>query len=163
MVDPLEYRKVVGGFATGVTIVTAVHDDEPYGMTANSLTSVSLEPVLLLVCFIRGSRTGIAVKETGWFGVNILEAGQVELSNRFARTTSDFDGVDYLEGPHGVPLFKESLGTIVCRVQRVIDGGDHDIVLGEVVDCARGNEGAAPLLYFRGAYRELAPEMAGEQ
>ncbi len=150
-VDPLDYRSVIGRFATGVTVVTAVHGDEPFGMTANSVTSVSLEPTLLLVCFIHGSRTGIAVKEAGFFGVNILEESQEDLSNRFAATANDWDGFKWYTGSHGVPLFEETLGRLVCKVDKVLDGGDHEIVLGEVIECEAGDD-ADPLLFYKGKY-----------
>lgn len=157
-VDPLEYRQIIGGFATGVTVVTASHAGESFGMTANSVTSLSLEPCLLLVCFIRGSKTLIAVKEAGWFGVNILHAGQEQISNTFARTTGTFDEVPHTVDPHGVPILADSLGHVVCRVRSVTDGGDHEIVVGEVVDegtSTRGDDDS-PLLFFRGKYRTMA-------
>lgn len=156
--DPLDYRKVIGHFATGVTVVTAAHNGEPYGMTANSVTSVSLTPTLLLVCFMDGSETGIAVRESGWFCVNILDATQVDLSNKFAKQASDFDGVAWHQGDMGVPVLEGGLGHIICRVDRVVDGGDHDIVIGEVVTCD-GTDGD-PLLFYEGKYRQIAPQIA---
>ncbi|MBX7160822.1 MAG: flavin reductase family protein [Acidimicrobiia bacterium] len=157
-VDPLEYRQIFGGFATGVTVVTASHAGVSYGMTANSVTSLSLEPCLLLVCFIRGSQTLIAVKEAGWFGVNILHADQEDISNTFARTTGTFDEVAHTVDPHGVPILDGSLGHIVCRLSSVTDGGDHEIVVGEVVDTGpstRADTDDSPLLFFRGKYRSM--------
>lgn len=159
-VDPLEYRQIIGGFATGVTVVTASHGDEKFGMTANSVTSVSLEPCLLLICFIRGSKTLIAVKEAGWFGVNILHADQEELSNTFARTTGTFEDVAHTVDRHGVPLLGGTLGHLVCRVRTISDGGDHEIVVGEVVDespSARPDADDSPLLFYRGRYRRMVP------
>lgn len=159
-VDPLEYRQIIGGFATGVTVVTASHSGENFGMTANSVTSLSLEPCLLLVCFIRGSKTLIAVKEAGWFGINILHADQEEVSNRFARTTGTFDEVAHTVDTHGVPILEDSLGHVVCRVRSVADGGDHEIVIGEVVDegtSTRGDDDS-PLLFYRGRYRTMVAE-----
>lgn len=154
-VDPLDYRKVIGHFATGVTVVTALHAGEPYGMTANAVASVSLDPTLLLVCFMDGSETGLAVKESGWFCVNILGADQEDLSNRFAQRASDFGGVEWQAGEMDVPVLAGGLGHVVCRVDRVVDGGDHDIVIGEVVACARN--GGEPLLFFAGGYRRMSP------
>lgn len=155
--DPLEYRAVIGGFATGVTVVTAFHAGEPYAMTANSVTSVSLEPTLLLVCFMKGSRTGLAVRESGWFAVNILDDSQEGLSRRFAspELTTDFDGVEYVPGMQGAPLLSGGLGNVQCRVREVVEGGDHDIVIGDVLDASAPPDGD-PLLFFRGKYRRMA-------
>lgn len=158
-VDPLEFRQVIGGFATGVTVVTASHEGELFAMTANSVTSLSLEPCLLLVCFIRGSQTLLAVKESGWFGVNILHADQEELSNRFASTTGDYEGVDHELDSHGVPLFAGTLGSCVCRVKEVVDGGDHEVVVGEVTGITKAERpDDEPLLFYRGKYRAMAPK-----
>jgi flavin reductase (DIM6/NTAB) family NADH-FMN oxidoreductase RutF len=154
-VDPLEYRKIIGGFATGVSVVTATHNGDRYGMTANSLTSVSLEPLLLLVCFVRGSQTGLAVQESGYFGVNLLDASQQDLSNRFASSAASFDGVDFDTGDFDLAFFPGGLGRVTCRVHEVVAGGDHDIVIGEVL-AAEGRDGD-PLLYFRGKYRAVVP------
>ncbi len=152
VVDPLDYRTVIGGFATGVTVITATHRDEPFGMTANSVTSVSLEPTLLLVCFIRGSQTGIAVKEAGRFGVNILSANQQALAEHFAITTGGFGDIGYSASSDEIPVLSGTLGAIGCRVREVIDGGDHEIILGEVQWCHSG--AGEPLLFFRGRYFE---------
>lgn len=157
-VDPLEYRQIIGGFATGVTVVTASHGDEKFAMTANSVTSLSLEPCLLLICFIRGSKTLIAVKEAGWFGVNILHSDQEDLSDTFARTTGTFEAVAHTVDRHGVPLLEGTLGNFVCRLDSVSAGGDHEIVVGEVVDespSARADSDDSPLLFYRGEYRRI--------
>lgn len=159
-VDPLEYRRIIGGFATGVTVVTASYEGEKFGMTANSVTSLSLEPCLLLVCFIRGSQTLVAIKEAGWFGVNILHADQEDLSNTFARTTGTFEEVAHSTDPHGVPILDGTLGHMICRVESTTGGGDHEIVVGEVVDEAPSSRAAAddsPLLFYRGRYRQMTP------
>lgn len=155
-VDPLDYRRVIGAFATGVAVVTADHDGEPFGMTANSVTSLSLDPTLLIVCFIHGSKTAIAVKESGYFGVNILDETQEAISSRFAVSANDWDGVRWEIGPHGAPLLKQTLGRIVCRLDRVVDGGDHAIVIGEANYCDPGESDVGPLLFFKGEYREMA-------
>ncbi len=154
--DTLDYRKVIGRFATGVSIITATYRGEPYGMTANSLTSVSLDPTLLLVCFIRGSKTEIAVKESGLFGVNLLDETQRELSNRFAATANDWGGVRYRLTEHGIPLLDPTIGEISCRVHEIVEGGDHEILIGEVTDFHAGCD-ADPLVFYQGRYRRLAP------
>lgn len=155
--DQQIYRQAMGRFATGVSVVTAVHDGEPFGMTANSLTSISLDPTLLLVSFIRGSRTLDAVKAHGYFGVTLLDAAQEALSNTFASSKATFEGVEFTEGPHGVPLFPGGLGHFVCKLDRIVDGGDHEVVFGEVVDCDPGDETGDPLLFFSGKYRRIEP------
>jgi len=160
-VDPLEYRQVIGGFATGVTVVTASYGGEKYGMTANSVTSLSLDPCLLLVCFIRGSQTLIAVKEAGWFGVNVLHADQEDVSTRFASTAGNYDDISHEVEAHGVPVLAGNLGHCVCRVHQVLDGGDHEIVIGEVVEAAKSTRDAGgddPLLFYRGKYRRMVPK-----
>ena len=157
IVDPHEYRKIIGGFATGISVITARDGNgAAVGMTANSLTSVSLEPVLLAVCFQRGSGTCDAIVETGAFVVNLLSEDQEDLSNRFARSADGdrFIGLDVRETDKGIPVFAGGLGHLECVVHDVLEGGDHLIVLGQV-ESGQTEEGR-PLLYFKGAYRQLS-------
>ena len=149
--DPKLFRKTMGAFATGVSIVTTKSDGELYGMTVNSLTSVSLTPTLILVCLASSARTAAAVQARGWFVVNILGEHQAALSNRFARPNEDhYARVDFTLDEHDLPVLSGCLAYLVCRVHRTDPGGDHVIVLGEVVQ-AEVRE-AAPLVYFRGSY-----------
>lgn len=150
-VDPKEYRNAIGHFATGVAIITA-RDDEGYqGMTVNSLTSVSLDPTLLLVCLANGTRTLEAIQATGFFVVNILSHRQISLSNGFARPAEDhFEGVDADVDDEGVPYLPGSLARVHCRLWRVDDGGDHRIVLGEVTECHIDD--GEPLAFYLGRY-----------
>jgi flavin reductase (DIM6/NTAB) family NADH-FMN oxidoreductase RutF len=149
-------RDVMGGFATGVAIVTTRAADGNHGMTVNSLTSVSLEPPLLLVCLTRNSRTATAVAERGAFVVNLLSTPQATLSNAFAKRGVDhFEGANVRLNERDLPVIDRGLGWLDCDVRDVGDGGDHEIVVGEVVGC--GAREGTPLVFFRGKYHELSP------
>ena len=155
-VDPIEFRNVMGQFATGVTVITTVHDEELHGMTANSVTSVSLDPLLILVCLMREARTALAIQSSKRLAVNILGAHQEELSQRFARAGQDhFDGLDLVEGPHGLPFLPDCLAYLTAQVTQVVEAGDHDVVFAEVDHCRVSPNGGAPLLFFQGGYRKL--------
>ena len=155
-VDPLEFRRVMGHFPTGVSVLTTVYEGDRHGMTANSLTSVSLDPVMVLACLACGARTGLAIREAGHFAVNILAAEQEELSRRFARPGQDhFEGLDVIEGHRGLPLLPGCLGYLICGVTDVVQAGDHDIVLGTVEACDAAQNGGDPLVFFQGTYRTL--------
>jgi 3-hydroxy-9,10-secoandrosta-1,3,5(10)-triene-9,17-dione monooxygenase reductase component len=147
------FRSVMGRFATGVTVVTASTPEGPVGMTANAVCSLSLDPLLLLVCFDNEARTLPVVREVGRFGVNVLRADQGDLARLFAskRPESEkFAGV-----PHtvhdGIPVIEGALAWVGCRLERVIPGGDHTIGIG-AVEAAEAGQGE-PLLWFRGGYR----------
>lgn len=148
---PSNFRGVIGGFATGVAVVTTRGaDGEPHGMTVNSLTSVSLDPLLLLVCLTRDARTAHAVDERRAFVVNILRENQDRISNLFARPGEDhFAEVDTVD-EYGLPVLRGTLGYIVCKTHAVHDGGDHAIVVASV-EAARMERGS-PLVFFRGTY-----------
>ncbi|MBI3935051.1 MAG: flavin reductase family protein [Acidobacteria bacterium] len=152
--DPKLFRKAMGCFATGVTIVTTKSEGALYGMTVNSFTSVSLQPMLILVCLANDARTTPAVEARGSFVVNILEEQQVALSNRFAWSEDDrFVNLNYTLNEYDLPVLPGCVAHLVCRVHRVDPGSDHIIVVGEVVK-AEFRE-AAPLLFFRGGYFSL--------
>jgi flavin reductase (DIM6/NTAB) family NADH-FMN oxidoreductase RutF len=145
----------MGHFPTGVTVITTVHKGVRHGMTANSVTSVSLEPVMVLVCLMREARTHLAIRKTGRFAVNILGAQQEEISRRFARPGQDhFDGLDVAAGPAGLPLIPGCLAYLTCNVHDVVEAGDHDVVLGNVEHCEASGNGS-PLLFFQGGYQRL--------
>ena len=146
----------MGHFPTGVTVVTTVHDGRRHGMTANSVTSVSLEPVMILVCLMREARTHLAIRKAGRFAVNILGDDQEEVSRRFARPGQDhFEGLPVAEGPDGLPLIPGCLAYLTCTVHDVVAAGDHDIVLGNVEHCELSANGGNPLLFFQGGYQRL--------
>ncbi|OQM74235.1 flavin reductase [Manganibacter manganicus] len=150
--DPKALRDAFGAFLTGVTVVTT-HDGNglPVGFTANSFTSVSLDPPLLLVCLARTSRNFDTLTEAAGFAVNILSEGQKDISNTFARPVEDrFAGLDWQPGPHGAPVLANVAAWFDCALDKVVEGGDHVILLGRVKAFANG--GANGLGYARGGY-----------
>jgi flavin reductase (DIM6/NTAB) family NADH-FMN oxidoreductase RutF len=152
-VGPERFRSVMGHFATGVTVVTVATDDGPVGMTANAVCSLSLEPLLLLVCFDNAARTLPAVREIGRFGVNVLAAGQEDLARLFASKRPEqekFAGVAHTVHD-GIPVIEGVLAWVGCRLERLIPGGDHTIGIG-AVEAAEAGHGE-PLLWLRGSYR----------
>jgi 3-hydroxy-9,10-secoandrosta-1,3,5(10)-triene-9,17-dione monooxygenase reductase component len=164
-VDPARYREVIGSFATGVAIVTAHGDDGPAGLTTNAVTSLSLDPLLLLVCFDNGSRTLPIVQRAGRFAVNVLHAGQEELARVFASkrvAEEKFDAATHTVA-HGVPVLDDALAWIVCDLESLTPAGDHSIGIGRVThmsaDDGRAGTGSSgePLLFFRGGFARLCP------
>ena len=161
-VDPLEHRRVVGRFATGVTVVTTVlPGGEKHAMTCNSFTSVSLDPVLVLFCADKTARFHDAVLETGSWAVSVLAATHQHASRAFALRGRDldtqFDGVDHHPGPlTGAPVLDGALAALECRTVTATDAGDHTVVVGEVLGLSEPAPDAPPLLYFGGRYRTLA-------
>ena len=153
-VDKNDFRRVLGHFAAGVTIVTTRDaDGTPYGLTATAFTSVSLEPPLVLVCVDKKSET-YPYFGSGVFAVNFLAVDQEGLSQRFAKSGGDkFAGVKFHSGITGAPLLAGALAHLECRIQHDYDGGDHTIYVGEV-EAATARDGE-PLLYFCGAYRRV--------
>ena len=149
-VEPTEYRRVMGHFATGVCVITA---PGPVGMTANAVCSVSLDPPLLLVCFARDARTLPVVRGTGVFGVNVLASDQRELARLFASKAPEeekFAGVAHTVDAD-VPVLDGALAWVSCTLTELVDAGDHEIAIG-AVRSAGAAEGD-PLVWFRGAYR----------
>ncbi|WP_327150892.1 flavin reductase family protein [Nocardia sp. NBC_01329] len=155
-VDASAMRRTMGRFATGVAVVTTESDGVPHGMTINSLTSVSLEPALLLVCFNRGARSADAVVAAGRFAVNILSSRQQTIALRFAQRGEDhFAGLGLEYDGHRVPVVPHALAHLDCDVERVVEAGDHTVVFGAVRDlCSR--EGGA-LGFFRGNFSSIVP------
>jgi flavin reductase (DIM6/NTAB) family NADH-FMN oxidoreductase RutF len=154
-IEKNELRRVMGHFATGVTVITTFRKSgELHGLTANAFTSVSLIPPLLLICVDKKAESYPCFEETGVFTVNILAADQEDLSRRFAVSGGNkFEGVSYRTGANGAPILHGVLGHIECKIAATYDGGDHTIYLGEVEE-AETRE-VKPLLFFRGGYREL--------
>jgi 3-hydroxy-9,10-secoandrosta-1,3,5(10)-triene-9,17-dione monooxygenase reductase component len=154
-VAPDHFRSVIGRFPTGVTVVTALGPEGPVGMTANAVASLSLDPLLLLVCFDRGSRTLPVVRESGRFGVNVLAAGQERLARRFAGKLPEaekFAGVAHTLDS-GVPVIEGAHAFLGCLLDRLVDGGDHVIGIG-AVDSAEAGVGE-PLVWWSGGYSGL--------
>ncbi|MEO6067259.1 MAG: flavin reductase family protein [Gemmatimonadales bacterium] len=155
-VDPAEFRQLLGRFATGVTVLTALDGlGRPHGMTASSLSSVSLQPPLVLVAIEKAAVMHPVILESLRFVVNILEEGQETLSRRFARKEDDrFDGIGYTATADGVPVLDGVLAHLECDRWALHDAGDHTVVVGRVTGGA-AREGR-PLAYFRGGYTGLA-------
>jgi flavin reductase (DIM6/NTAB) family NADH-FMN oxidoreductase RutF len=153
-----EFRQAMGHFATGVTVVTSIGaDGEPVGTTASAVTSLSLDPPLVLVCFARASLTLQAVRAHGAFVVNVLAAPQQHLSVSFARRgrAAAWDGVRHRPGATGSPRLDGVLAALECTVEYSLPGGDHEIVVGRIHDVETIGKDAAPLLYWRGTYASL--------
>jgi len=158
------YRDAIGRFATGVTVVTSNGPDGPAGMTTNAVTSVSLVPLLLLVCFDHSSRTLDVVRASGRFGVNILGRDDEPLAavfaskalalEKFEAITGELPGPGWSEA-HGVPVLTSALAWIACEVRELHSAGDHTIGIGEVVGMATPDE-RPPLVYHRGGYTTIA-------
>jgi 4-nitrophenol 2-monooxygenase / 4-nitrocatechol 4-monooxygenase, reductase component len=149
-----EFRDVISHFATGVTVITALHDGRSFGTTARAVTSLSLEPPMLLICMNKQSETGRAVALSKRFGVNVLGADQVDLAERFAQKGGDkFAGVAVTAGKSGEPLFDDALATLECRVAEETTGGTHWVFLAEVESGAA--RGGVPLAYFKGKFGRL--------
>jgi 3-hydroxy-9,10-secoandrosta-1,3,5(10)-triene-9,17-dione monooxygenase reductase component len=154
--DPDRYRTVFGHFATGVAVITCAGASGTGGMTANAVCSVSLDPLLLLVCFEQSARTLPLVRESGRFAVNVLRAGAEDVARVFASKVPEAEKLRDI--PHrledGSPILDAALAWLACDLQQLIPAGDHEIAIGAVtaMDVAEGE----PLLWYRGAYRGLA-------
>ena len=154
--DPRTLRDALGCFATGVTVVTCFDGEgNPFGITANSFTSVSLDPPLLLVNVHKSAVSAAALTAAGHFAVNVLQTGQQPASIRFSTRDEDrFGPNDWSKGEYGAPVLGDSLGVFECERHAVHDGGDHHMLVGHVLK-ASFDPSLDPLLYFRGSYRRL--------
>jgi flavin reductase (DIM6/NTAB) family NADH-FMN oxidoreductase RutF/DNA-binding GntR family transcriptional regulator len=152
---PEEFRDIIGRFASGVTVITAAHGGEPKGATASAVSSLSLEPPMVLVCLNKTSSTGQAVAAAGRFAVNILGEDQAEEAMRFAKSAGEdkFAGVALTPGQYGEPLLADALAILECNVKEEVTGGTHTVFLAEV-ERASARAGA-PLAYFRGQFGRL--------
>lgn len=153
--DPASFRAAIGMLPTGVTVVSASGPDGPAGATANAVSSLSIEPMLMLACLDRGSRTLLAVQAANRFGISVLHAGQESLARGFATkapVADKWEGVAWSERD-GVPAIDDALTFVACDLRDVIAGGDHVIVTGEVTALAT-TEGT-PLVFHAGGYRPL--------
>lgn len=152
--DSRAFRQALGQFATGVTIITVKDQEGVHGMTANAFSSVSLDPPLVLVCIGKQNRTLALIEESGKFGVSVLAEGHENVSRHFAGAKDVPIDVTFIEDEVETPVIRESLAWLDCMVWRMYDGGDHTIVVGKVEALAA--PGGEPLLFFQGAYRQLA-------
>ncbi|MFO1106538.1 MAG: flavin reductase family protein [Amaricoccus sp.] len=147
-------RNALGRFATGVTVVTTRTEEGPLGITANSFASLSLDPALVLWSPARKSSRFPAFERAPFFAIHVLSAGQRALAERFARIGDDFAGIACADGREGTPLIEGSCARFECRHAAGHDGGDHLIVVGEVLGFSESD--LPPLLYYRGGYAALA-------
>jgi flavin reductase (DIM6/NTAB) family NADH-FMN oxidoreductase RutF len=154
-----EFRRAMGCFATGVTIITLDLEGEVHGMTANAFASVSLDPPLLLVCVDRSARTHAHMHAKKRFGINILEQGQRVISEYYARAVhihgraEEEAGARFERTAHGTPILHGALAYLECKLQSTQEAGDHTIFIAEVEDVVMRQ--GQPLLFFRGAYRKI--------
>ena len=158
---PAEFRAALGRFASGITIMSTLQDGVAHAMTANAFTSVSLDPPLVLVCVDKGVRMHAAVLDCGYWAISVLARDQRSIADRFARSGRDlysqFDGIGTAAGPKtGCSLIAGALSWLECRTWATHDGGDHTIVVGEVLSLGLG-EPADPsaLIYHSSHYRDL--------
>jgi flavin reductase (DIM6/NTAB) family NADH-FMN oxidoreductase RutF len=155
MTDSEAFRAAMGRLPTGVTVVSAAGPEGPAGATANAVSSLSIEPMLMVACLDRGSRTLLAVQAANRFGISVLHAGQEEVARAFATkapVADKWQGVAWTERD-GIPAIDDALVWVACDLRDVIAGGDHVIVTGEVREVATGE--GEPLLFHRGEYRPL--------
>jgi flavin reductase len=157
-VTQAEFRKAMGCFATGVTVITVDQDGEVHGMTANAFASVSLDPQLVLVCVDHRARTHAHLHAKKRFGINVLAEDQQGISEYYARSSETHQhaeeaGARFDRTQHGTPVLHGALAYLECRLHSAQDAGDHTIFIAEVED-AVVREGE-PLLYFRGKYRSV--------
>jgi flavin reductase (DIM6/NTAB) family NADH-FMN oxidoreductase RutF len=153
-----DYRRLIGCFATGVTIITMARGEEVRGMTANAVTSVSLDPLLLLICVDKRTITHEFLEEAQAFAVNILAEDQEQVSRALASHDSEdarrLIGYRYHPGQTGSPILDDCLAFVECQVTEVLPGGDHSIFIGRV-EAGEVMREVPPLIFFRGKYNRL--------
>jgi flavin reductase (DIM6/NTAB) family NADH-FMN oxidoreductase RutF len=154
--DQARFREVLGHFATGITIVTALEEGVPVGFTCQSFAALSLDPPMVLLAPARSSTSWPRIAKAGAFCVNILEEHQEALCRAFAVPGGDkFDGVAWTPGITGAPVIEGSLAVVECRLGQIFDGGDHELVIGhvEATDIREGG----PLLFYRSGFGRFDP------
>jgi len=157
ILDSGSFRRWFGGFATGVTVVTAKHKDgSAIGITINSVTSVSLDPMLVLYCLDRKAHIYPLLRNAKQFAVNILGEKQEEISRHFADYRHHPEPKGIWDKPQkNCPVLRHTLGWMICERAAIHKAGDHDIIVGKTIALHRASGNAKPLLYFRGRYREI--------
>ncbi len=153
-----EFRRACGRFGTGIAIASVVDDNgTPHGLTISSFTSVSLDPPLVLICLGHAVTSIDTFRKARFFGLSLLRDDQREISDRFARKgEARFEGIAWRRGETGVPLLNGVLAEMECAVERRIEAGDHDILIGKLV-AAKTHPGE-PLIHYAGRYRSLVPK-----
>lgn len=156
--DVQTFRTVMSKFATGVTIVTTRAGEEIHGLTVNAFCSVSLEPMLVLICIDKNATARALLEKSKNFAVNILATDQEELARRFSTdqlsATERFKNISHHRQATGAPVFDHSLGFLDCEIVASYPGGDHTIFIGKVLALEEKN-GRHPLLYFKSSYEHL--------
>jgi len=159
VIDPADYRRVLGYFPTGVTVIATHHEERAVGLAVGSFFSVSLDPPLVGFCVGHQSTSWKVIEQSGHFVVNVLAASQTDVSGIFAGKGDDkFSGLDWEPGPgHGSPRINGSLAHIDCSLEATHEAGDHTVVIGRVhaLDVA-ADPAAGPLLFFKGGYGEFS-------
>jgi flavin reductase (DIM6/NTAB) family NADH-FMN oxidoreductase RutF len=161
VIGPDEFRRALGHFATGVTVVTTVDaEGRPAGLTASAVSSLSLAPPLVLVCVSQHANCYPAFQVGGRFAVNVLAADQEAVARRFASSSltgaQKFETVAYHQSALGLPVLKDALTELECSILHAYPGGDHTIFVGQVEATeSRGDLGREPLLYYRGRFSRL--------
>jgi flavin reductase (DIM6/NTAB) family NADH-FMN oxidoreductase RutF len=156
-IDQARFRQVLGHFATGVTVVTALHEGAPAGLSVSSFTSLSLDPPLVAICVARRSRSWPRIRAAGRFCVNVLAEDQETLSRVFATAGPDkFRGIGWRPAPSGAPILTGVLAWIDCALHAEYDGGDHILVVGRVLELEAAHHGG-PLIFYRGGYGRFEP------
>jgi 3-hydroxy-9,10-secoandrosta-1,3,5(10)-triene-9,17-dione monooxygenase reductase component len=157
-----EYRRVLGGFCSGLTVITAVVDGVPAGMTCQSFFSLSLDPPLIAFSPSVRSASYPRIRRSGSFCVNILEAAQQPLCEQFSRSGTDkWRGVSWRPGTTGSPVLDGVLASVDCRLERELETGDHYLTIGRVV-ALEATPGRQPLLFFNGSYERLDGRPSGK-
>jgi flavin reductase (DIM6/NTAB) family NADH-FMN oxidoreductase RutF len=157
---PEYFREVMGHFATGISVVTALEGERPHGITVNAFSSVSLEPALVMVALDRRRFITPRVRSAGRYAVNVLGADQQALSDCFAHAPVSpgreaFCGAAWRPGPTGLPLIEGSIATLECTIVETFSAGDHDLFIGRVDSLEQHRTGVAPLLYYRRRYLRI--------
>lgn len=161
-IDPRQFRNTIGQFCTGITVITTFTDNNtPIGFACQSFASLSLAPPLVLFCPTKGSRSWAAIEANGRFCANVLAEEQQPVCAKFgSREPDKFAGTDWHTSELGLPRLDNSLATIECEVDRVVDGGDHYIVIGRVLAMTEtaATANGRPLLFYRGQYTAIEPD-----
>ncbi len=166
-IDPIHYREVLGNFATGVTVVTAMDGRQPIGTTVNSFTSVSLDPPMVLICVGRERSIHPVIARTRRFAVNILREDAQDLSDCFSGAPTELPREAFCNAAHrlgesGAPILASALAHLECEVERTLEAGDHTIHLARVTDLEADDRTGLPLLYFGGRYLRIERAAASE-